>query len=127
MGAVRGSDQSEVVAADLRTQLDKLRTQREEIDEQILRYELALDALTGPPPSRRSPSSRKAVLAALATFTVPVRTEDLLDHDSLVHYSRHTLRSALADLRRTGDINGERAPKGFIWDPTSVRLSRDGG
>jgi hypothetical protein len=94
--------------------------QRDALDQQIRRYQGAIAALNGDVVATRTKSGKvaqKAILAALGTFTVPVRSEDLLDHDSLKHYSRHTLRTALADLNHQGKVTGTRAPKGFIWDP----------
>jgi hypothetical protein len=102
----------------MQSRLDDLRGQRADIDEQIRRYEGAIAALNGEYVRPRSgATARKAIVAALATYKAPVRTEDLLDHEALVHYSRHTLRSALADLHHAGEITGTRAPKGFIWEP----------
>ena len=108
---------------DLRGQRDELNEQVDAVVEQITRYEAAIGALTGDftkLPNRRSATAGKAIVAALGTFKSPVRTEDLLDHDSLIHYSRHTLRGALSELHRAGKITGTRAPKGFIWDPPGM-------
>jgi hypothetical protein len=110
------------VIKDLDDQLIDLMEERDAINMQIAQVEAALAALNGklPAPRRSSPSARRALLSALASFDAPVHTSRLLDHELLVHYSRHTLRGVLTDLRRAGEISGERAPKGFIWDPRSA-------
>ena len=116
------ADDTKPVRDQLEAELHQLIQQRTELNAQIARYEGALASLDGRVPAQRrtSPSVRGSVLAALGTFKSPVHTSRLLDHELLVHYSRHTLRSALADLHRAGEIEGERAPKGFIWNPKSV-------
>lgn len=125
MGAVGSAAMStakRTVEDQLEAELIELIDQRRELDREIKRREGALDALRGAPiaPRRSSPTARASILAALSTFRAPVHTSALLDHDLLVHYSRHTLRGALADLHRAGEIEGIRAPKGFIWKPASV-------
>lgn len=111
------------VTRTMQTELDAMEAERDVLEERIARYRAALQALNGERPGRRagSPSAGTALLAALATFDVPVKTERLLDHPDLVHYSRHTLRSALSELHHRGRVSGTRGPKGFIWEPQSVR------
>lgn len=112
----------------LERELAEMTEERDALNEQIKRYQLALAALDGTVTGRpRSGSTaRTAILAALGSYTVPVHTSTLLDHESLVHYSRHTLRTALADLHHAGAIDGERGPKGFIWNPASVSVNGGG-
>ena len=105
----------------LSAKLADLVAQREALDEAIARHRLALAALTEdelPRVTRRGPSTAGvAIVAALATFTEPVHSSTLMDHDNLTHYSRHTLRTALSELHRAGRIEGTRTPKGFVWQP----------
>lgn len=122
MTADNGTDDAAIQS--MQARLDDLRGQRAMLDEQIRRYEGAIAALGGNPittrlANKRSATAGKAILAALGTFKTPVRTEDLLDHDSLIHYSRHTLRGSLSELHRSGQIDGTRGPKGYIWEPPS--------
>lgn len=108
----------------LQERLDGMRAERQRLDEQIVRTEVALQALVGdviPGGNKTGSTARAAVRAALATFDAPVLSEQLMDHPNLVHYSRHTLRSALSDMRRTGQLRAERLPKGFLWDPESAK------
>jgi hypothetical protein len=123
-------------ASQLRDRLAGLRHVRSErqqalaeVTEEIARYEAALAIIEGdePVPSARrgAPTARAAITAALATFDGPVSSEHLMDHPDLTHYSRHTMRTALSDLRRSGTIVGERGPKGFIWDPAASRQNAD--
>jgi septal ring factor EnvC (AmiA/AmiB activator) len=99
--------------------------QLDALDETIERHRSAIAALRGEPaPRRRSrrpderPTTKVAIMAALATFSGPVLSATLMDHDDLAHYSRHTLRSALTALQRSGEIRVvERTPKGFIYAP----------
>lgn len=118
------SDNGDQATQLLENQLQGAIAQRDGLNEQIARLRAALDLLNGnvPPPrvNRASETVRKSVLAALGSFDGPVHTSRLLDHELLVHYSRHTLRSALADLHHAEMIQGDRAPKGFIWDPRSA-------
>ena len=95
--------------------------QRDALDEAIARHRAALAALTGPEVPRggraRPSTAGVALVAALATFAEPVSSSRLMDHPDLTHYSRHTLRTALGELRQAGRIEGTRGPKGFIWQP----------
>jgi hypothetical protein len=112
----------ESIEDQLEATLLDLTEERMALDREIAKRKAALDVLRGnvPPPRRSSPTARRSLLEALATFDTPVHTTRLLDHELLVHYSRHTLRGALADLHRAHEIEGERAPKGYIWDPRSA-------
>ena len=106
----------------LSAKLADLVAQREALDEAIARHRLALAALTEDELPRvarlRKPSTAGvALVAALATFAEPVSSSTLMDHPDLTHYSRHTLRTALGELRQAGRIEGTRGPKGFIWQP----------
>jgi hypothetical protein len=109
----------------LRQQQDYHAEKARETGLEIRRHEQALALLSGVDPvgfvNRRSVTAGRAIVAALATFRAPVRTEDLLDHEALVHYSRHTLRGAVSELRKAGEITGTRGPKGYIWDPPGDR------
>jgi hypothetical protein len=111
------------LVADLTAKLTAARAGRERLDIQIARYEVALQALTGDtlPVLRQTSTAGVAIKAALASFTEPVHTSALLDHPDLVHYSRNTLRTALNELRRSGQVRAAaRTPKGFIWEPPSA-------
>jgi hypothetical protein len=123
----RSKRETEVVSR-LEDELMELNAQRAELDQKIKQLTTALGVMNGemPAPRRSSPTARRSLVAALASFDTPVNTSRLLDHDLLVHYSRHTLRSALTDLHRAGEISGERAPKGFIWDPRSASTNGTG-
>jgi hypothetical protein len=117
------------VVEQLRTQrellLDQLAEKEREaraIDDEIARVEAAITTLLDKSRGRRRNGGRSntamvAILAAHATFNgTPVHSSTLFDHDDLVHYSRHTLRSALAELHRSGQLTPKsRAPKGYIW------------
>ena len=114
----------------IQAELDRLEAERAMmmqtvagIDREIVRFETALAALHGEiAPNgrkRQAPTAGPAILAALQNFTGPVHTTTLLNHESLVHYSRNSLRKALEDLRRRGKITAaERGPKGYIWNGT---------
>jgi hypothetical protein len=113
---------SDGISDALEAELAEMRAQREVLDEGIARREAALAALHGDYAvngKRRRPSTAgTAILAALTTFKGPVTSTALLDHESLTHYSRHTLRSALSELTRSGRLTPlERGPHGFIWAP----------
>ena len=110
---------SDDLVGQLTHELADLVAQRKAIDERIVRLRAALSALTDDTlPTVRPPSTAGvAILAALATFSDPVHSSTLMDHPSLMHYSRHTLRAALTQLRASGSIEGTRGPKGFIWQP----------
>lgn len=118
-------DNDELLPA-LEERLAVMRAERDALDEQIRRHEAAVAALNGRTPTkvraRSGEIARQAILAAWATHKAPVRTEDLLDHESLIHYSRNTLRSALADLHHLGKLSGTRGPKGYIWDPPDTAV-----
>ena len=90
------------------------------VDREIDRYETALAVLDGDltvgNQRRGSRTAGIAIVAALNSFSGPVHTSTLLDHDDLVNYSRTSLRSALSELKRTGQlIPVERTPHGYIW------------
>lgn len=116
------------VVEQLQTQVETKRQQREEhtraarqLDQDITRIEAAIAALSGEAPGRfnnkRSRTAGMAILAAHTSFGgKPVNTSTLLDHEDLVHYSRQTLRGALSELHRGGQLTPrERSAKGFIW------------
>ena len=118
-------ERTEVLIETLTDQRDELVTERNELDERIEQMTVAISALKGDRKwSRtRGKTAGIAVRAAAASFTEPVSTQTLLDHDDLVHYSRQTLRSALSELHRTGQMTAvERTPHGYIWAP----LGRNG-
>lgn len=107
--------------ADMEALLQEWKGKRTEAEEQIARYETAIAALKGATVSwghKRSSTAGRAILAALASFKAPISTQTLLDHPELSHYSRQTLRGALSELNRTGQVHAvERTPHGFIWSP----------
>jgi hypothetical protein len=110
----------EEIVAELSESLAQLRVERARLDEEIARVEGAIAALDGHVVGRRHGGStaRAAVLATLATFDEPVHTTTLLDHELLTHYSRHTLRAAIGELHKAGQMKSvERTPRGFIWAP----------
>jgi hypothetical protein len=118
-------ERNEAMIEIMTDQLGDLIAERDELDEQIDRLRVAISALKGDRKwsQTRGKTAGIAVRAAAASFTEPVSTQTLLDHSDLVNYSRQTLRSALAELHRTGQMTAvERTPHGYIWAP----LGRNG-
>lgn len=113
--------------AGIKAALERLYPRREalveqarEVEGEIQRYEAALGVLTGELTVRSSRKGARttgiAILAALNSFSGPVHTSALLNHDDLVNYSRNALRSALGELKRSGQLTPvERTPHGYIW------------
>ena len=110
----------DAVVAELRSRLETAQAERAQAQDEIERYTAAIAALTGERQDRRSyrGTTGTAIVAALTTFAGPVSSETLLDHSSLAHYSRHTLRGALSQLKKDGRIQvAERTNRGYIWQP----------
>jgi hypothetical protein len=108
------------VVQDLEARLTDAQADLAAAQEKVERYTAALEALTGERQAKGSyrGTTGAAILAAAATFTGPMTTQTLLDHPDLARYSRHTLRSALTQLRRDGRIEPlERTSGGYVWKP----------
>ena len=86
---------------------------RDALDEEIIRYRAALDALGGDIErldQRRSATAGRAILAALGTFKGPVRAKRPAHAARSSTSHKQALRGSLASLRRANRITGTRGP-----------------